>query len=207
MTDWRLKGEYFKNCNCIAHCPCDTAGVPWPGPSCEGLNGMRIVTGHFGDVKLDGVVFAFTYHFPAALHLGNGTLQPFIDERATPAQRDAVLQILSGKHGGPLFEVFSALVTNLLPPQFVPIEWQFDKAKRRGRIVVPGHALVESAPLVVPGTGAEQRAILHLPDGFEYKEVDIGQTVSLKGTGAVRFEHRGTNANFAHVDHSPRGLA
>jgi hypothetical protein len=23
---WRVKGQYIKNCNCIATCPCDTRG-------------------------------------------------------------------------------------------------------------------------------------------------------------------------------------
>jgi len=206
MTDWRLKGQYLKNCNCVATCPCDTIGLPAPQKFCEGLNGMHVTKGHFGDVKLDGIDFAFTYHFPGALHEGNGTLQPFITDRASPAQRDALLGILSGQNGGPLFEIFAALVTTLLEPQFVPIEWEFDKERRRARLVVPGHAEAVAAPLIVPANGAEQRAILHLPDGFEYKEIDVAQTVTLRGTGAIRFDHKGTNSNLALVDHTPQGL-
>lgn len=30
MPSWRMKGQYIKNCNCIATCPCDTVGVPYP---------------------------------------------------------------------------------------------------------------------------------------------------------------------------------
>jgi hypothetical protein len=207
MTDWRLKGQYFKNCNCIAHCPCDTVGVPAPQPFCEGLNGMHIDEGYFGDERLDGLDFAFTYHFPGALHEGNGTAQPFITDRARPAQRDAILAILSGKHGGPMFEIFASLISNGLEPQFVPIEWSFDKARRHARLVVKGHGEAEAVPLVVPATGAEQRVIVQMPTGFEYHEIDIARTAVLRGTGAIRFEHKGTNSNLALVDHSPQGLA
>lgn len=207
MTDWRMKGQYFKNCNCVATCPCDTIGLPAPDKFCEGLNGMHVSEGHFGDVRLDGLDFAFTYHFPGALHEGNGTLQPFITDRASPAQRDALLGILSGQNGGPLFEIFAALVKHLLEPQFVPIEWAFDKERRHARLVVKGHAEAVAAPLIVPANGAEQRAILHLPTGFEYREIDVAQTVTLRGTGAIRFDHKGTNSNLALVDHTPQGLA
>jgi hypothetical protein len=206
MPDWRLKGSYLKNCNCIALCPCDTVGVPAPHKGCEGVNGMHIEKGHFGDVKLDGVTFAFTYQFPGALHEGNGTLQPFIDSRASPAQRDAILQIVSGKNGGTLFEIFASLITNLLEPQFVPIEFEFDKAARRGRLKVQGFAEAACEPLKVPATGADHRVTVRLPDGFEYKEIEVAQTSVLRGTGPIKFDHKGTNANLARVEHTPEGL-
>lgn len=206
MTDWRLKGQYFKNCNCVAHCPCDTSGLPSPQPFCEGLNGMHIAEGHFAETRLDGLDFAFTYHFPGALHEGNGTLQPFITDRADPAQRDAILAILSGQNGGPMFEIFASLVANLLEPQSVPIEWSFDKDRRHARLAVKGHGEAVAIPLTIPATGAEQRVIVSMPGGFEYQEVEVAQTAVLRGTGQIRFDHRGTNSNLALVDHTPRGL-
>ena len=81
------------------------------------------------------------------------------------------------------------------------------QARRRARLVVKGHGEAEAIPLVVPATGAEQRVIVQMPDGFEYHEIDIAQTAVLRGTGAIRFEHKGTNSNLALVDHSPSGLA
>jgi len=53
--EWSMKGRYLKNCNCIALCPCDTVGVPYPGKGCEGMAGMLIETGHFADVDLSGL--------------------------------------------------------------------------------------------------------------------------------------------------------
>ena len=52
---WRMKGQYIKNCNCIATCPCDTVGFPHPDKGCEGMCGMHIVEGNFGDVPLSGL--------------------------------------------------------------------------------------------------------------------------------------------------------
>jgi hypothetical protein len=80
-----LKGRYLKNCNCIAACPCDTAGIPYPGPGSEGMAGMHIERGHFNDLTLNDLTWVVTYRWPGALHEGNGSVQPFIDERADSA--------------------------------------------------------------------------------------------------------------------------
>src|SRR5947207_13727351 len=88
QTDWRLSGEWIKNCNCAFGCPCDFNARPTNG-TCKGVVGMHIRQGHFGDVRLDGLNFAVTVDFPGPLHEGNGTNQAIIDERATPEQREA----------------------------------------------------------------------------------------------------------------------
>lgn len=204
---WRMKGQYIKNCNCIATCPCDTVGRPYPYPGCEGMAGMHIAEGHFGDVPLDGLNWAATYYWPGALHEGNGSLQPFIDERATAEQRDALLQILSGQNGGTYFEILASIITTMYEPQFVPIHFEFDKNERRARVSIPGFLETASEPLKVPATGDEQHVTLRMPDGFEYKEMEVAQTVMLKGTGAIKFAHQGTHSSLAEVEHTPGGLA
>lgn len=204
--NWRMKGRYLKNCNCIATCPCDTVGVPYPGPGCEGLNGMHIVEGNFGSVTLDRLTWAFAYQFPGALHDGNGTIQFFIDQRATQEQRNALLQIVNGKAGGAWFEVVASVVSTVLEPQFVPITFEFDRAKRRARLLVPGFGETVSAPLTIPATGAEQRVILQMPGGMEYKEMEVAQAVVLKGTAIIRFDHKNTHSSLAEVEQTDAGL-
>ncbi|MHB8630055.1 MAG: DUF1326 domain-containing protein [Aggregatilineales bacterium] len=206
MTNWKMKGQYLKNCNCAATCSCDTVGVPTPHKGCEGMSGMHIVAGNFGDVKLDGLNWAATYHWPGALHEGNGTMQPFIDVRATPEQRDALLQILSGKNGGTFFEILASIITTFHEPQFVPIQFEFDKAKRRAHVSVTGFFDTTSVPLTVPATGDEQRVIVRLPNGFEYKEMEVAQTGVLKGTGPIKFDHKNTHSSLADVEHTHEGL-
>ena len=96
-TDWRLSGDWIKNCNCAFGCPCDFNAPPTHG-NCQAVAGMRIERGHFGGTPLDGLSFLVVAEFPGPLHEGNGTLQAIVDERASPEQRDALFQILSGKH-------------------------------------------------------------------------------------------------------------
>lgn len=45
-----------------------------------------------------------------------------------------------------------------------------------------------------------------MPDGSEYKEMEVAQALTLRSTGAIRFDHRGTNSNLAEVDHTPAGV-
>lgn len=62
-TNWRMKGKYVKNCNCAFGCPCGFNARPTYG-HCEGMAGMRIDEGFFGDVRLDGLRWAGTNHWP-----------------------------------------------------------------------------------------------------------------------------------------------
>lgn len=206
MPNWRMKGQYIKNCNCIAACPCDTVGVPYPDPGCEGMLAMHIVEGNFGDVKLDGLNWAMTYHWPGPLHEGNGTAQPFVDEKATEEQRNDLLQIMSGQAGNAWFEVIASIVTTVHEPQFVPIQFEFDKNKRKARVSIPGFFETVSVPLTIPATGGEQRAILKMPDGMEYKEIEVAQAAVLKGTGPIKFDHKNTSSSMAEVEHTDKGL-
>lgn len=206
MPSWKMKGQYIKNCSCLATCPCDTIGVPAPNEFCEGMAGMHIVEGHFGDVRLDGLNWAVTYHWPGALHEGNGTLEAFVDEGANEGQRNALLQILTGQAGGTFFEILAQIVTKIEGPHFVNIQFQFDKERRRARVSVPGFFETTSGPLTIPPTGEEQRVIVQMPGGFEYKEMEVAQTGSLKATGAVKFDWQRTHSSLAEVEHTEKGL-
>lgn len=146
--DWRLEGEWIKNCNCAFGCPCDFNARPTHG-FCKGLVGMRITKGHFEGTKLDGLCFAATVDFPGALHEGNGKMQPIIDERASPEQRQALFNIFSGKYSaeGTLFQILSLIVTTVHDPLFVPFEFSFDKNGRVARLVAKGVLETEVEPI------------------------------------------------------------
>lgn len=205
-TPWRMKGSYIKSCNCIASCPCDTTGYPYPGPGCEGMAGMEIAKGHYGRIPLSGLRWAAIYRWPGALHEGNGSILPLVDERADEAQRGALLQILSGKAGGTFFEILASVVTTLHEPRFVPIRFSFDKRKRRARVSIPGVLETVAGPLKVPATGETQRVTVCIPGGFEYKEMEVASAALLKARGPIRFLFRNRHASLARVEHTHRGL-
>jgi hypothetical protein len=206
MADWRMKGQYLKNCNCVAGCPCDTWGYPAPNDNCEGFIGMNITEGHFDGTDLSGLKWAAVVWWPGALHDGNGSTEMFIDESASEEQRNALVQILSGQAGGPLFEIFASIITTVHGPHFVPIDFDFDKEKRTARMAVPS-AETTSRPLVVPATDEEQRVIVQLPEGFEYRDSEVAQAETLKSEGEIKYEWQETHSTLAEVEHTPEGLA
>ena len=80
-VEWTVQATEFANCNCAYGCGCQFNALPDKG-FCEAVAGYQINQGHFGDVQLDGLRAAAVWHWPGAVHEGNGTMQLIIDERA-----------------------------------------------------------------------------------------------------------------------------
>ncbi len=202
---WNMKGPYTKSCSCDLGCPCEFWGKP-THTVCEGMLGMHIDEGRYGDTTLSGLSWAVTYHWPGPLHEGNGTIQPFIDERATPAQRAAILTILSGKAGDPWLELVSGLVKTVHEPMFVPIQFQLDVKKRRGRVSIPGILETVIEPIKNIATGGEHRVQCVLPEGIEYKMSEVAAARVNRGTGKIKFDAPNGHSSLAHVHRSEAGL-
>ena len=206
-TDWRLSGDWIKNCNCAFGCPCDFMAAPTHG-NCQAVLGMRIARGHFGSTTLDGLSFFVVASWPGPLHEGNGTVQAIIDERATPAQRDALFQILSGKHAaeGTLFQIFSLIVSKMLDPIFAPIEVAFDMDRRTARVSIPGVLETESKPIRNPVTGAEHRIQIVVPEGFEHHRGEIA-SARIDSTAGIKFNVAEGHSTLSKVVQTPAGVA
>jgi hypothetical protein len=204
---WRLKGRWIKNCGCAYGCPCDFNAPPTHGV-CQGMVALKIDQGHFGDTDLSGLSFAAIVDFPGPLHQGNGTMLPVVDEKANPKQREALLTILSGKEQdeGTMFHIFSLITSNLLEPQFKPIEFSFDLEKRRARLVIPGILETESEPIKNPVTGAEHRIRVVMPEGFEHHEGEIASARIVKATGPIKYSYQNSHSTLAKVEHTPKGV-
>ena len=156
---------------------------------------MRITRGHFEDTSLDGLSFFAVVSFPGPLHEGNGQLQPIIDERATPEQRDALFKIMSGQNSaeGTLFHICSLIVTTMHDPVFAPITLRFDEAARTARLVIPGVLESDVEPISNPVTGAPHRVQIVMPEGFEHRVGEVA-SADIRSTGAIAFETRARTA-------------
>lgn len=179
MTDvkWTIHGREFVNCNCTYGCPCQFNGLPSHG-NCQAVAAMEIETGQHGKTELDGLRFVGIFRWPGAIHEGKGEAAVVIDERATPAQREALLRILTGQDtepGATIFQVFSTTFEKLHEPIFAPIEFTVDVDRRTARVVVPGVSQGRGEPIKNSVTGAEHRVRIDIPDGFEYSLAEIGR--------------------------------
>lgn len=205
-TDWRLEGEWLKNCNCAFGCPCDFNARPTQG-ECKGFLGMRITSGYFGDIHLDDLCFFVMVHFPGALHEGNGQAQPLIDEKASPEQREALFSIMSGNHSeeGTLFHIFSLIVTKMHNPIFAPVHFEFDESAREARVNIQGALESDVEPIRNPVTGLPHRIQVVMPEGFEHRVGEVA-SANIRSTGAIPFETKGSHSTLAHVIQTPQGV-
>lgn len=176
MTPWEINADSYTNCNCAYGCPCQFNALPTQG-HCEAMQCMEIKSGHFGDVKLDGLRTMMVVSWPGPIHEGGGRVFAIVEERADEAQRSALLTIMTGQEtdpGATLWNVFAATMDEILEPVFMPIEFAVDIPGRRSSVRVNG--LVESTgtPILNPVTGEEHQAQIHLKHGFEYLVAEMG---------------------------------
>jgi hypothetical protein len=192
-TKWRIAGVEIGSCNCAWGCPCQFNDLPTHG-NCEAFVGWEIKDGYYGDTRLDGVRYAWVLSWPGAVHEGNGTSQLIIDERATPAQREALVALCSGQQGGAVFEIYGAVTPNHLETLYAPIEFELDRTGRRADLRVPGVGETHIAPITNPVTGEEHTVRIVLPNGFEFKEADVANSVAWTAAlgNARKLEHERT---------------
>ena len=118
MPDWRVSGSYFEVCNCEAICPCrrqggrklttgSTYGV------CDFVLSWRIAKGRWDDLELSGlsVVLAGSYRDDEPRKPWRVCL--YVDEQATPAQREALSKIFLGQAGGTPFSNFAKSIAEV----------------------------------------------------------------------------------------------
>jgi hypothetical protein len=208
LVEWRMKGLEIANCNCAWGCPCQFDALPTHG-DCRAMTGMRVDDGHFGDVSLTGTKWVGLFAWPKAIHEGHGEAAVVIDPAASEAQRNALLTILSGQEtepGATIFNVFAATFEKMHPPQFLPIDFELDIERRVGHLRVAGVLDTEISPITNPVTGAQHRARVVLPDGFEYREAEYASGRS-RSSGPIRLDIAGTHAHVARLDLSTHGAA
>jgi hypothetical protein len=136
-TQWQVEGEYFETCNCDFLCPCISSNLqakPTHG-ECKVAMAFQVAKGHFGATALDGLAFAVVARTPGTMIEGNWTVGLIVDERASDAQRDALVDIASGKAGGPM-AVLAGLIGNFAGVVSKPIH--FEKNGLERKVSVPG---------------------------------------------------------------------
>ncbi|MGH2376819.1 MAG: DUF1326 domain-containing protein [bacterium] len=197
-TRWHIQGDYVLACNCDYGCPCNFNARPTMG-FCQGVLGFRVADGAYGDVRLDGQKVFLALKWPGAIHEGNGVAAFYIDEGASPAQREALLKIVSGEAGGPPFAILATTYSHVLEPRFVKITLMV--AGKDTEVAVDGRFRISFQPIRNPVTKAEAYPKVVLPQGFIFQE---GEQYALKefwvnDSPELSFAHPGKCAELAKV--------
>jgi len=195
-TPWRIKVHNVEACNCSTGCNCQFSGYPDPG-KCEAMIGGEVAEGTFGDVSLAGIRYVIAAMYPKAIHEGNGQVALFIDDRATPAQAEAMATIMSGRAGGMPFEALAGTIGSLDGPVLAPIEMKVSGTKSSFRI--PGVLELTQTPIRDAVSGQEKEVQIVYPKGgffWDVGNIATSATMSCE-YGTIRFRHPGGFASYS----------
>ncbi len=190
MSDlWTIRGVEFANCNCAWGCPCQF-NSPTTHGHCEAIEAGHIEEGHHGDTRLDGLDWVMLVWWPGEVAEGNGKQQIIISDQANAEQRAALGRILHGddtEPGATHFFVYNSTMAEVLETRYEPIDVDIDVEARTARVSIPGLVESQGAPIIDEHTGAEKRARIDLPNGFEYSVAEMGTGTS-RATAGIELE-------------------
>lgn len=196
-TTWRLKGDYFENCNCTVLCPCihDSRNAPTDG-HCDVALAFHIQEGRCNDTALDRLNFLVAAWTPTVMGEGGWKTAMYIDEQANAAQRDALSHILSGDIGGPM-QRWMRLTETFFGISYVPIDYTIE-GKTRG-VTIPDiidfnvegiQARGQEEVMTLTHTAHPVSASLALAKGTRSTYTDHG----------MRWDNTGRNGHYASFD-------
>lgn len=134
-ANWAIKGELFLNCSCELFCPCVVslgAHPPTEG-HCHAWMAIAIDEGHFEGEDLGGLNVGLLVDIPGRMGEGNWRVGAYVDERASDAAYNGLLQIFSGAAGGTT-GLFTMLVSEIIGAERAPVEILRDGKKRSIKI-------------------------------------------------------------------------
>jgi hypothetical protein len=92
------------------------------------------------------------------------------------------------------------------PPVFAPIDFEVDVEVRSGRLRIDGYVEMSGEPIRNKVTGAESRAQIRIPDGFEYEVAEVGSSSIRTLGGPMQIEISEKYAQLAHLHLSTHGV-
>jgi hypothetical protein len=98
---YSLEGQLLEVCTCKTLCPCWVGEDPDSG-TCDGTLAWKIAKGTVNDVDVSGLTICVLAHIPGNILQGNWRAVVYVDDRASPQQKQALLDVWTGKLGGPV---------------------------------------------------------------------------------------------------------
>ncbi len=149
LLPWSVAGSYYEVCNCEAICPCRRSGGEKGGkPSyanCDFALSWWIERGNAGAVDLSGlkVVMAGRWETTPG---DPWRVILYIDESATPAQKEALAAVFLGRAGGATARGFASRIVEVHAVKSAAI--LLDHAASRERIEMPPYLTVRTREAV-----------------------------------------------------------
>ena len=121
---YEVEGQLLEVCTCNILCPCWVGEDPDNG-TCDGLLGWHVTKGSINGTEVAGHSLVALGHIPGNILKGNWKVRMYIDDKASAAQKDAMLAVWSGKLGGPIADM-AKLIGEVMSVEQVPITFDVE---------------------------------------------------------------------------------
>lgn len=138
---YHLEGRLLEVCNCRVLCPCWIGEDPDFG-TCDTIIAWHFDKGTVNNVDIAGSTLALIAHVPGNILEGNWTAAVYVDDKASPEQEKALLDVYTGKLGGPVAELVK-LVGEVVSVEKVPIRFDVEGGKGTLKVGDAGYAELE----------------------------------------------------------------
>lgn len=191
---YKLEGNLLEVCTCNILCPCWVGEDPDFG-TCEGTLAWKITKGEVNGVDVSGLTIAVLANIPGNILQGNWKAVVYVDEKASEQQRQALLDVYTGKLGGPVADLVK-LIGEVVAVEVVPILAEVEAGK--GFLKIGSEIDAEMEPFTgATGTVTtlSDTAFSTIPGSPAYvskspkyraKRADLGIDVNLQGHNAVQ---------------------
>jgi hypothetical protein len=190
---YQLEGRMLEVCTCNTVCPCFVGEAP-DGGTCDVTVAWHMDKGTIEGVDVTGCTIAAIAHIPGKPLDGNWRAAVYIDDGASETQETALLDVFTGKLGGPIADV-AKLIGEVVGVERVPITFIAQNGK--GSLKIGDAADAEMEPYVTAdGTIATLSntlfsgapgapALLGSSPRYRAKHSSVGIDVDLSGHSAV----------------------
>jgi hypothetical protein len=147
---YSLKGTLLEVCTCNILCPCWVGEDPDGDGTCDSVMAWHIDEGTVNGTGVSGRTVAVATHIPGNVLKGNWKVALFVDDKASEQQNQALLDVWTGKLGGPVADL-AGLIGEVVSVEQAPITYELNEGK--GILKIGSVADTEMEPYRGP-TGA-----------------------------------------------------
>ena len=147
---YSLEGTLLEVCTCNILCPCWVGEDPDGDGTCDSVMAWHVDQGTVNGTGVSGRTVAVATHIPGNVLKGNWKVVLFVDDKASDEQHQALLDVWTGKLGGPVADL-AALIGEVVAVERAPITYELNEGK--GTLKIGSVADTEMEPYRGP-TGA-----------------------------------------------------
>ena len=119
-----VSGALLEVCTCNILCPCWVGEDPDNG-TCQSIMAWHFDSGTVDGQDVSGLTFAGVMDIPGNVLAGNWRAMVYVDDKSTPQQEEALLNLFTGKLGGPVADLVK-LIGEVVGVERVPITFELD---------------------------------------------------------------------------------